>query len=278
MPICFGGAGRSTGNPLTDFIISPHAGKIKIFCGFLSRTSVSARLGARAPHGRGSRTFFSGENMKYTLHVTTFGRRTARWGSFELKICFRFGVQLQITAAHPRCSAAATRRRGRLPIKCKLSFSGDSFNVPLRNIRSLGAGTARRKVKQNSFLILRRHISYLRSKSHPAESRQITSSLFTVTSYFKKILIKGKRQVKSEEVISKKSSFLRMRIFWRREWDSNPRDVAVKRFSRKLGFVSPRRSYFISDSMAVHSKSFSTPFSSSFSISCSLYCKKLILQ
>ena len=216
--------------------------------------------------------------MKYTLHVTTFGRRTARWGSFELKICFRFGVQLQITAAHPRCSAAATRRRGRLPIKCKLSFSGDSFNVPLRNIRSLGAGTARRKVKQNSFLILRRHISYLRSKSHPAESRQITSSLFTVTSYFKKILIKGKRQVKSEEVISKKSSFLRMRIFWRREWDSNPRDVAVKRFSRKLGFVSPRRSYFISDSMAVHSKSFSTPFSSSFSISCSLYCKKLILQ
>ena len=129
MPICFGGAGRSTGNPLTDFIISPHAGKIKIFCGFLSRTSVSARLGARAPHGRGSRTFFSGENMKYTLHVTTFGRRTARWGSFELKICFRFGVQLQITAAHPRCSAAATRRRGRLPIKCKLSFSGDSFKL-----------------------------------------------------------------------------------------------------------------------------------------------------
>ncbi len=90
----------------------------------------------------------------------------------------------------------------------------------------------RQNVKQNSFLILRRHISYLRSKSHPAESRQITSSLFTVTSYFKKILIKGKRQVKSEEVISKKSSFLRMRIFWRREWDSNPRDVAVKRFSR----------------------------------------------
>ena len=78
----------------------------------------------------------------------------------------------------------------------------------------------------------RRHISHLRSKSHPAESRQITSSLFTVTSYFKKILIKGKRQVKSEEVISKKSSFLRMRRFWRREWDSNPRDVAVKRFSR----------------------------------------------
>ena len=72
----------------------------------------------------------------------------------------------------------------------------------------------------------------MRSKSHPAESRQITSSLFTVTSYFQKILIKGKRQVKSEEVISKKSSFLRMRIFWRREWDSNPRDVAVKRFSR----------------------------------------------
>ena len=136
----------------------------------------------------------------------------------------------------------------------------------------------RQNVKQNSFLILRRHISYLRSKSHPAESRQITSSLFTVTSYFKKILIKGKRQVKSEEVISKKSSFLRMRIFWRREWDSNPRDVAVTRFSRKLGFVSPRRSYFISDSMAVHSKSFSTPFLSSLSISCSLYCKKLILQ
>ena len=42
-------------------------------------------------------------------------------------------------------------------------------------------------------------ISYLRSKSHPAESRQITSSLFTVTSYFQKILIKGKRQVKSEK-------------------------------------------------------------------------------
>ena len=38
--------------------------------------------------------------------------------------------------------------------------------------------------------------------------------------------------MKSEEVISKKSSFVRMRIFWRREWDSNPRDVAVKRFSR----------------------------------------------
>ena len=158
MPICFGGAGRSRGNPLTDFIISPHAGKIKIFCGFLSRTSVSARLGARAPHGRGSRTFFSGENMKYTLHVTTFGRRTACWGSFELKICFRFGVQIQITAAHPRCSAAATRRRGRLPIKCKLSLSGDSFNVPLRSIRSLGAAirrtpasyTDRIKIKKSS--------------------------------------------------------------------------------------------------------------------------------
>ena len=90
----------------------------------------------------------------------------------------------------------------------------------------------RQNVKQNSFLILRRHISYLRSKSHPAESRQITYSLFTLTSCFQKILTKWKRQVKSEKVISKKSSFLQMRIFWRREWDSNPRDVAVKRFSR----------------------------------------------
>ena len=72
----------------------------------------------------------------------------------------------------------------------------------------------------------------MRSKSHPAESRQITYSLFTLTSCFQKILNKWKRQVKSEKVISKKSSFLRMRIFWRREWDSNPRDVAVKRFSR----------------------------------------------
>ena len=78
----------------------------------------------------------------------------------------------------------------------------------------------------------RRRISYLRSKSHTAESRYLTSSLFTLTFYFRKILTEGKRQVKSEEVISKKSSFLRMRIFWRREWDSNPRDVAVKRFSR----------------------------------------------
>ena len=93
----------------------------------------------------------------------------------------------------------------------------------------------------------RRRISYLRSKYFtaklfhlPVRANFITSSLFTVTSYFPKILTKGKRQVKSEEVISKKSSFLRMRIFWRREWDSNPRDVAVKRFSRKLGFVSPR--------------------------------------
>ena len=86
----------------------------------------------------------------------------------------------------------------------------------------------------------RRRISYLRSKSHTAESRYLTSSLFTLTFYFRKILTEGKRQVKSEEVISKKSSFLRRRIFWRREWDSNPRDVAVKRFSRKLGFVSPR--------------------------------------
>lgn len=157
MPICFVGR-RSTENPLTDFIISPHAGKIKIFCGFLSRTSVSARLGARAPHGRGSRTFFSGENMKYTLHVTTFGRRTACWGSFELEICFRFGVQIQITAVRHRRSAAGTSRRGRLPIKCKLSLSGDSFNVPLRSIRSLGAAirrtpasyTDRIKIKKSS--------------------------------------------------------------------------------------------------------------------------------
>ena len=37
--------------------------------------------------------------------------------------------------------------------------------------------------------------------------------------------------MKSEKVISKKSSFLRMRIFWRREWDSNPRDIAVKLIS-----------------------------------------------
>ena len=111
---------------------------------------------------------------------------------------------------------------------CDMKWSCGSWNFPLM-----------RKVKQNSFLILRRHISYLRSKSHPAESRQITSSLFTVTSYFKKILIKGKRQVKSEEVISKKSSFLRMRIFWRREWDSNPRDVAVKRFSSFIPRLLP---------------------------------------
>ena len=68
------------GNPLTDFIISSHSEKIKIFCGFLFRTLVSARLGARAPHGRGEPYFLFGGNMKYTLHVTTFGRRTARWG------------------------------------------------------------------------------------------------------------------------------------------------------------------------------------------------------
>ena len=94
--------------------------------------------------------------------------------------------------------------------------------------------TARQRDAKNKIrsFILRRHISYLRSKSHPAESRQITYSLFTLTSCFQKILTKWKRQVKSEKVISKKSSFLRMRIFWRREWDSNPRDVAVKRFSR----------------------------------------------
>ena len=27
-------------------------------------------------------------------------------------------------------------------------------------------------------------------------------------------------------------------LLWRRVWDSNPRDVAVKQFSRKLGFVT----------------------------------------
>lgn len=68
----------------------------------------------------------------------------------------------------------------------------------------------------------RRRISYLRSKSHTAESRYLTFSLFTLTSYFRKILTEGKRQVKSEEVISKKSSVLRMRIFWWTRRDSNP--------------------------------------------------------
>ena len=33
-----------------------------------------------------------------------------------------------------------------------------------------------------------------------------------------------------------KSHIFRLR--WRRVWDSNPRDVAVKQFSRKLGFVT----------------------------------------
>ena len=49
-------------------------------------------------------------------------------------------------------------------------------------------------------------ISYLRSKYFtaklfhlPVRANFITSSLFTITSYFPKILIKGKRQVKSEK-------------------------------------------------------------------------------
>ena len=107
-----------------------------------------------------------------------------------------------------RSLGAGTARRGRLPIKCKLSLSEDSFNVPLKSIRSSAAGTARPPESEIKVVpsYARRHISYLRSKYFtaklfhlPVRANFITSSLFTVTSYFRKILTKGKRQVKSEE-------------------------------------------------------------------------------
>ena len=153
---------------------------------------------------------------------------------------------------------------------CDMKWSCGSWNI-------LPCGKMWNKIRSSYsagiFHICEANLTRLKAARSP-----LHYSLLLLTSKKSSLKGNGKWKVKSEEVISKKSSFLRMRIFWRREWDSNPRDVAVKRFSRKLGFVSPRRSYFISDSMAVHSKSFSAPFLSSLSISCSLYCKKLILQ
>lgn len=90
-------------------------------------------------------------------------------------------------------------------------------------------------IRRSVFHICEANLTRLKAARSP-----LHYSLLLLTSKKSSLKGNGKWKVKSEEVISKKSSFLRMRIFWRREWDSNPRDVAVKRFSRKLGFVSPR--------------------------------------